>query len=137
MREMNVIFDIGSNNGDDIPYYLLKADLVVAFEANPILCQAIRARFEDRIKCGDLVLHNSILCSEADVHTSTLPFFIHKKYDVISQFPEPSRENIDDFERIIVPAMSVGDALENTMCLIMLRLMLSIMIILFYLNFSG
>ena len=32
-----VIYDIGSNNGDDIPYYLMKCDKVVAVEANPLL----------------------------------------------------------------------------------------------------
>lgn len=32
-----VIYDFGSKNGDDIPYYLEKPDLDVAVEANPIL----------------------------------------------------------------------------------------------------
>jgi hypothetical protein len=32
---MKIIYDLGANNGDDIPYYLLKADTVVAVEANP------------------------------------------------------------------------------------------------------
>jgi hypothetical protein len=36
--DRKVIHDIGANNGDDIPYYLKKADIVVAVEADPVLC---------------------------------------------------------------------------------------------------
>jgi len=30
-----IIYDLGSGNGDNIPYYLLKSDLVIAVEAIP------------------------------------------------------------------------------------------------------
>jgi len=30
-----IIYDFGANTGNDIPYYLKKADVVVAVEANP------------------------------------------------------------------------------------------------------
>ena len=42
---MNVIYDIGSNNGDDLRYYLLKANKAVAVEANPMLCEKTSATF--------------------------------------------------------------------------------------------
>ena len=42
-----VIYDFGANNGVDIPYYLLKADLVIAVEANPKLCAQIQDRFSN------------------------------------------------------------------------------------------
>ncbi len=45
-----IIYDLGANNGDDIPYYLRKADKVIAVEANPILSQEIEDRFPDDIK---------------------------------------------------------------------------------------
>ena len=45
-----IIYDIGSNNGDDIPYYLLKSDLVIAIEANPKLCNLIEEKFKNEIK---------------------------------------------------------------------------------------
>ena len=51
-----IIYDIGSNNGDDIPYYLLKSDLVVAIEANPQLCNLINQRFKSEIDEGKLVV---------------------------------------------------------------------------------
>ena len=47
-----IIYDIGSNNGDDIPYYLLKSDLAVAIEANPDLCNLINQRFKNEIVKG-------------------------------------------------------------------------------------
>ena len=50
-----VIYDLGSNNGDDIPYYLLKSDVVVAVEANPILCEQIKAKFKYEIQAGRIV----------------------------------------------------------------------------------
>ena len=40
-----IIYDFGANNGDDIPYYLMKADEVIAVEANPKLCDVIKNRF--------------------------------------------------------------------------------------------
>lgn len=56
-----VIYDFGANNGDDIPYYLLKADVVVAVEANPKLCNAISNRFENYISDGRLFVENCVL----------------------------------------------------------------------------
>ena len=38
---MKIIYDIGANNGDDIGYYLKKADQVIAVEANPDLSKRI------------------------------------------------------------------------------------------------
>ncbi len=48
-----IIYDFGANNGDDIPYYLKKAELVVAVEANPSLCQKIEERFLQRDPRGE------------------------------------------------------------------------------------
>ena len=46
---MIVIYDFGANNGDDLPYYLLSADKVVAVEANPELCSLMQKRFVRRL----------------------------------------------------------------------------------------
>ena len=55
------IYDLGANKGDDIPYYLQKADKVVAVEANPVLCDEIRNRFDAYIKNGKLFLENYVV----------------------------------------------------------------------------
>jgi len=62
-----VIYDIGANNGDDIPYYLQKADVVVAVEANPDLCKQLRERFVESIECGRLVVENCVVTARQEL----------------------------------------------------------------------
>ena len=59
-----IIYDFGSNNGDDISYYLLKSDLVIAVEANPVLCNHIKKRFKQQILNGNLIVENCVLNTE-------------------------------------------------------------------------
>ena len=105
-----IIYDIGSNNGDDIPYYLKKADLVVAVEANPVLCAQIRKRFNSEINLNKLIIENSVLV--ANQHTpKKVDFFIHIKEDVLSQFLPP--QNLDLFNKVSLPAISVQDLVKK------------------------
>ena len=39
-----VIYDFGASDGRNIPYYLLKSDLVIAVEANPTNCEVIKKK---------------------------------------------------------------------------------------------
>ena len=43
---MKIIFDIGANQGQNLNYFLEKADVVVAFEANSALVLNIREKFK-------------------------------------------------------------------------------------------
>ena len=54
MNGPRVIYDVGANTGHDIDYYLLKADRVVAVEANPQLCAGLRARWAHALAAGRL-----------------------------------------------------------------------------------
>lgn len=108
-----IIYDIGANNGDDIPYYLKKADVVVAVEANPDLCRQMRERFSSEIQQGKLVIENCVLTSEDQ--GETVPFYVHKTVHVWSQFPSP-RHNPDDFERVLLPGKSVSQLIEDHGC---------------------
>jgi FkbM family methyltransferase len=97
-----IIYDFGSNNGDDIPYYLLRADLVVAVEANPKLCDQIRSRFTREIE-------EKRLAVECCVINSTEPgedvrFYIHEIHDVLSQFPKPDQAVISEFRMVYLPS---------------------------------
>ena len=56
-----IIYDFGANNGDDIPYYLMKADEVIAVEANPNLCDLIKNRFPKEIIDGRLKVENCVI----------------------------------------------------------------------------
>ena len=52
----NLIFDLGSHNGQDSDFYLKKGFTVVAVEANPALCDSLKQRFRREIAEGRFVL---------------------------------------------------------------------------------
>ena len=56
-----VFFDIGANRGQNIDYYLAKADIVIAIEANPILINDIRDKHSKSIKDNRLFTENCVL----------------------------------------------------------------------------
>lgn len=108
-KDRRVIYDFGSNNGDDIPYYLKKGDLVVAVEANPSLCDQIRSRFKIEISAGKLFVENCVLTTS---NTETeVPFYIHRSKHVLSQFLKPI--NRQNFEEVILPAKSAVDIVNK------------------------
>ncbi len=45
----NLIYDLGSHNGQDSEFYLKKGFIVVAVEANPTLCDGLKLRFSREI----------------------------------------------------------------------------------------
>jgi FkbM family methyltransferase len=108
-RERRVIYDIGANNGDDIPYYLKKADLVVAVEADPILCERMQTRFAAEIDRGTLIVENCVLTAE-DLGAS-VPFYICTEDNVKSQFPVP-KYNLETYEQILLPAKTIDRLIE-------------------------
>ena len=95
-----IIYDIGSNNGDNIPYYLLKCDCVVAVEANPELCDQIKNRFKDQISNGILIVENYVLTESKA--SNQVVFYIHKTNHVLSQVPKPIDTN--QFKEVILPS---------------------------------
>lgn len=107
---MKVIYDFGANKGDNLEYYLLKSDLVVAVEANPVLCQQIRERFRANIENRSLVVENIIVCNDAQ---SRLPFFIHKYQDHLSQLGRPKADDMDSFTEVVLPSCRPSDIIAN------------------------
>jgi len=102
-----VIYDLGANNGDDIPYYLLKGDVVVAVEANPDLCEQIRSRFKDDLQSGRLILENCVVT--AGQERSEVSFYLHKENHVLSQLPRPDPSVLEKYDQISLPCKSVAD----------------------------
>ena len=107
---MRVIYDFGSNNGDDIPYYLKKGDLVIAVEANPALAENIRERFQREIAQGDLVILNCVLVKEASA--GPVPFYIHRTEHVLSQYPPPAEAQLHNFDQIFVASRKASDIIR-------------------------
>jgi FkbM family methyltransferase len=102
---MKIIYDVGANNGDDIQYYLLKADLVVAIEANPIMIEIIKQRFQAEIASDRLKVEDCAVTAHES--TETVPFYLHKTASVQSQFPRPSESQIANFDEIAVKSKSL------------------------------
>ena len=104
-----IIYDIGSNNGDDIPYYLLKSDLVIAIEANPKLCNLIEEKFKNEIKQKRLVVENCVVQNENILND--VSFYIHKTNHVLSQFPKPL--DIQNFEEIKLQPKNIIEIIKK------------------------
>lgn len=107
----SVIFDLGANNGDDVAYYLKKADLVVAVEANPQLCQLISTRFAGAISAGQLIVENAVLT--VDASRASALFHLHRTNHVLSQFPAPAATEAHLFEAVTLPALPVAELLRR------------------------
>ena len=103
-----IIYDFGSNNGDDIPYYLLKADRVIAVEANPLLAKGIEDRFSTEIAEGRLFVENCVLT--VDESSQSMPFYLHKKNHVLSTIFRPE-EYFQDYEEVLLPSINALELL--------------------------
>lgn len=100
------IFDFGANRGQNLEYYLSRAEKVVAVEANPILCSEIESNFDSYITAGSLVIENVAITDSSDFSEKEVEFYIHKQQSVLSQFPKP--QNLDNFSRITIKSMSAS-----------------------------
>lgn len=110
-HENDVIYDIGSNNGDDIPYYLLKSQKVVAVEANPILAKQICERFQQHVVSGRLVVENCVVTprpTQGSVH-----FYLNRQSHLQSQFEKPSQDNAARFDEVLLPARDILAIIEE------------------------
>ena len=107
---MKIIYDLGANNGDDIDHYLLKADRVVAIEANPALCDSIRRRFSAAIQSRQLVVESCVITSAGEA--PEVDFWIHNHSHVLSQTSRPATEVLASFRHCRLPARSIVDIVQ-------------------------
>ena len=103
------IYDLGACRGENLNYYLSKADQVVAVEANPENCEFIREKFSREIKNQNLILLNCIVGTESNKDTAN--FYIHKKNYLLGQFPTP--KNFDDFRKINMAYFNVLELFQK------------------------
>lgn len=73
---MKVIFDIGANKGQNLNYFLNKADIVIAIEANPYLVEKIESDFKKFINNKKLIVRNIALTNNENI--KKIDFYIHK-----------------------------------------------------------
>jgi FkbM family methyltransferase len=110
-----VIYDLGANVGLNIPYYLKKADRVIAVEANPALAQRLENSFSEEIRTGRVVVVNHAITSRADSGNS-VDFYVYvgeKPHGhVISSLREPGVDRASDFERVSVSTVDLSSLIE-------------------------
>lgn len=111
MKTKRIIYDIGANNGDNIPYYLLRADLVVAVEANPELCEQINARFPKEIRSGRLKVDNCVVTDDRNVRE--IDFYLHRTLDVLSQCDPPPADRAHEFRHLLLKAKFIVDIVKE------------------------
>lgn len=70
-----LVFDLGTNDGQDAAYYLKKGLRVVAVEANPSLAKQASERFADAIGAGQLTMHQVAISDRYD----NLPFYVSRE----------------------------------------------------------
>lgn len=107
---MRVIYDLGANNGDDTEYYLLKADRVVAVEANPDLCNLMRKRFAAEITDGRLEVLNCVITA---AHEGPVDFWLHETNHELSTAEKPGPDAIRDFTRRTLPGMPIARIVDD------------------------
>ena len=79
---MKAIFDIGANKGQNLSYFLDKADIVIAIEANTNLVKQIKSDFKQFIDNEKLIVENVALTD--DEYVKNIDFYISKVNDVLS-----------------------------------------------------
>ena len=79
---MKAIFDIGANKGQNLSYFLDKADIVIAIEANTNLVKQIKSDFKQFIDNEKLIVENVALTDDENV--KNIDFYISKVNDVLS-----------------------------------------------------
>ena len=104
-----VIVDFGANKGQNINYYLLKADIVVCVEANPELAKAIRKKFSAHIRNNKLFIEN-VVVTKRDNKGKHVNFYINKN-DVLSSIIKP--KNSKDFHLVKVQSKTVNEILKK------------------------
>ena len=82
-----IIYDLGASRGENLPYYLLKSELVIAVEANTDNCKFINKKFQKQISEKKLIVENCIVSTANNDYEN---FYLHKNY-LLGQFPEPKK----------------------------------------------
>jgi FkbM family methyltransferase len=111
MKDINkkVIIDFGANKGQNIDYYLLKADIVVCVEANPELAKEIRKKFSAHIRNNKLFIENVVVTKSGN-NGKLVNFYINKN-DVLSSNIKP--KNSKDFHLVKVQSKSISEILKK------------------------
>ena len=109
---MKVIFDIGANKGQNLSYFLDKADIVVAIEANINLVKQIKSDFKQFIDNKKLIVENVALIDDENV--KNIDFYISKESDVLSTlYPDDKSKFYKQEVRCEKASLLINNYLKN------------------------
>lgn len=101
-----VIYDLGAHNGSDLPYYLAKADKVVAVEANPELARRIETQFSAELASGRLFLESVAVTEWRG--SGPVTFWTNPAADALGSL-KPPHVNPNHYVPIVVPTLSIQE----------------------------
>lgn len=116
-NKVKIIYDVGAHAGEEIEYYLLKADKVVSIDANPYAIDALRKNFHRHLVSGRLVLvHSAVGSCSGEVtfninHKMSALSRSHVSAHEIAKFGELCSE--DSWETIKVPANRLSEIIRD------------------------
>ena len=103
------IIDFGANRSQNLEYFLKRADLVIAVEANPTLCEFIEKEFANYVANGQLIVENCAV-SEKDSNEGLI-FYIHKTRDYLST--SLNQELNPNYKKISIKAKTPGTIIQE------------------------
>jgi FkbM family methyltransferase len=106
---MKVIFDFGANVGQNLEYYLQKAEKVIAIEANPALCHQMLKEFETEVAQKRLVIVNAVLAEQ----DGTTTFWLNLELSVLSQLDEPP--DPANFRSVQLPGREIKSIIADSL----------------------
>ena len=106
-KSKKIIFDFGANNGSNLNYFLEKAEIVVCVEANTILTEKIKIKFEKYINNNSLFVENVCLSEINGVKD----FYISQENDHLSTLILP--KNYKKYQKITIPSVTPSGIIKK------------------------
>ena len=105
-----IIYDLGASTGENIPYYLLRSDLIIAVEACKKNCEIIKKNFQKEMVDKKLIVENCII---SDVDKDEDHFYLHKNDYLLGQFPKPHEDLINKFTKVNIVKKDVYNLIKK------------------------
>jgi FkbM family methyltransferase len=108
LADYGLIYDIGLHEGQDTEFYLKKGFKVIAVDANPVMVEKARVKFNDYIMTGQLVVVNTgVVESVAD---ELPPFYVNDRNSEWSSFSKEiaARDN-SPYHIVTAPCTTLAD----------------------------
>ncbi len=111
MSMKTVIFDFGANKGQNLEYYLKKADIVVAVEAIPQMCENIIKKFKAEISSDKLIVINAAIVAD-NFFDKEIEFYVNNNHPELSRSYAPLQVDFN-WTKILVPTINCADVVQK------------------------